>query len=1047
MATSKQLEQAFRADASSEIIAIPTRLDNETGQHVILWRDIQQYFEDAIGIVNNGEAVQFLADDKLNDYLPLRIAHHPGIELVVVTGDTGGHATHSPAEWDFQSNDRDNLSRKLGILSINNASLPILPGGKAINELMHAKQNSPRTLSDGYNMDPDVRSRVLLERVVQMQEANNQRQQQLIRMHQQSLHMQQQTLDRMGIIQGSIQTLVTQTYELHEYPIPRLFIVLPNSTRDASLKLLPHHFRLYFLCECGIHTVHEDSTTPHEIHLAKHNGYDIDNPTEFFDKYGTYVLALMHMFKMGVSTAGLVVPSLASFKIEKEEELGEFPQLLDCMRNIVPLVDDSIAFLENLKGVSGESTMKDSMQVNRMEIVEKVDLKHLESHLKIKDDDVVLGNLHRIVTSKGHVKWVCSDHHRASSQQPASTKLREVVTAHNGTLKEDVGEIRIDFSSSHAAKQFYNALNGVCWIQKLRIGLLWDASMDELKRLAETVTKANIIDLTIEGGALLGRNVDMLHRFNRFDPLWQLRTSEKLQTLRLVLFKDLFYRLSPNAFLPSPKLRTLKLHSPIDGGVHPWKTNLQKVLESCPNINEFGLRLQDQELVVQAMNDILAKLPNLRSLELYFGEFHTAATVAQGKVRAIQLYQPFTKDLIAEDSNYKTYSKVLDEKLILAQAQETMHQNSVLSEIRIGYHQADVNSMIKAIVSTRQDIMVTGKGTALRKVIFTRIQESDDTQPVEITMDFTVKPESPFDLSVKTGKGGFGTSSTNFFRDYGWCIKALDARNEGFDDKIAELLDRSTKEKGSRLESLALNTKVLSQVGLDQMDQVISRSQSLQQFLVDCQSLDIELEREKGKWVSRHGKQLTGLSLQGDGSGPATKWLIEAFPTRLTLPKLIDLQLVLPCRSDLQDSHLYISWITTMVSAPSSRMTAVSSPSSKIESTAMGPSDVARNNLETWPSLSKLVLRLEKLAREDWAKVIGAIDFSALEVLDLTGTNFAVEELDHLIKRISDVDGVAPLKTLDLSLSTLSNYAHLNGLHPMVDKIKENAPHATIKGL
>ena len=67
MATSKQLEQAFRADASSEIITIPTRLDNETRQHVILWRDIQQYFEDAIGVANSGESVQFLADDKLNE--------------------------------------------------------------------------------------------------------------------------------------------------------------------------------------------------------------------------------------------------------------------------------------------------------------------------------------------------------------------------------------------------------------------------------------------------------------------------------------------------------------------------------------------------------------------------------------------------------------------------------------------------------------------------------------------------------------------------------------------------------------------------------------------------------------------------------------------------------------------------------------------------------------------------------------------------------------------------------------------------------------------
>ncbi|KAG0376463.1 hypothetical protein BGX24_007725 [Mortierella sp. AD032] len=80
------------------------------------------------------------------------------------------------------------------------------------------------------------------------------------------------------------------TYELHEYPIPRLFIILPKDISEGKPAGLPNnHFQLYFLCECGEHTkmLYGDNTNiPHLIHIAKHEGYDLQRPTEFFQKYG-----------------------------------------------------------------------------------------------------------------------------------------------------------------------------------------------------------------------------------------------------------------------------------------------------------------------------------------------------------------------------------------------------------------------------------------------------------------------------------------------------------------------------------------------------------------------------------------------------------------------------------------------------------------------------------------------------------------------------------------------------------------------------------------
>ncbi|KAF9363666.1 hypothetical protein BGX34_003599 [Mortierella sp. NVP85] len=76
--------QAFRSRSSSKLISIPTRHDTRSGKNVVRWKDILQFFKDAQGVMNGGLAVLFLTDDDLEDLIPLRIAHHPGVVLEVV---------------------------------------------------------------------------------------------------------------------------------------------------------------------------------------------------------------------------------------------------------------------------------------------------------------------------------------------------------------------------------------------------------------------------------------------------------------------------------------------------------------------------------------------------------------------------------------------------------------------------------------------------------------------------------------------------------------------------------------------------------------------------------------------------------------------------------------------------------------------------------------------------------------------------------------------------------------------------------------------------
>lgn len=59
--------QAFRAKNSSEVTTIPTRHDPRTGQRVVRWIDIQQYFKNAQGLLNGEDAVLFLINDDLEE--------------------------------------------------------------------------------------------------------------------------------------------------------------------------------------------------------------------------------------------------------------------------------------------------------------------------------------------------------------------------------------------------------------------------------------------------------------------------------------------------------------------------------------------------------------------------------------------------------------------------------------------------------------------------------------------------------------------------------------------------------------------------------------------------------------------------------------------------------------------------------------------------------------------------------------------------------------------------------------------------------------------
>ncbi|KAF9123415.1 hypothetical protein BGW39_008983 [Mortierella sp. 14UC] len=384
---------------------------------------------------------------------------------------------------------------------------------------------------------------------------------QSVELQERSLKMQQKALDRLALIQNKVAAILTQTYELHEYPIPRLFIVLPkeDTTRTEKVtrgikNIFTKQFKLYFLCECGDHTKPADGRPQnphlkHEIHLARHDGYDIDRPIEFFEKYGSYILTVLLMLKYGVTIAGVIVPPLSQLKIV--DGLRDIVEDIDnVLKDIGPKVDSSIAYIEGLTGMQSQlstsdpdATFTDSVILDGLEALEGADLRQLESFLKSSDEGRVLGNLYRVVTSEGHVKWVCLDHYRENYRVKAAQDLRDAVEEIKGKYNEATGSVEIQLGTPIAARKFYSALESSRFVQELDVTFDWSPTMQEFRDLRDAIKSTNIHHVRLQGNGLDVPLSDLFNNGRRSDPILQMMSGGKVQSLVLDGWEDFLDRI------------------------------------------------------------------------------------------------------------------------------------------------------------------------------------------------------------------------------------------------------------------------------------------------------------------------------------------------------------------------------------------------------------------------------------------------------------------------------------------------------------------------
>ncbi|KAG0270948.1 hypothetical protein BGZ95_001322 [Linnemannia exigua] len=189
-----------------------------------------------------------------------------------------------------------------------------------------------------------------------------------------------------------------------------------------------------------------------DIHLAHHEGYEISRPITFFEHYGPYALAILRILKHTWTIPSVVTP----------ETQGS----LDDVVRRVEAVDMSIGFLEQklddtkaLDEKGDREDRKEERVFERLVALEGADLRRLETFLRNKDKDKILGNLYRITTEVGHVKWVCRDHYRQGYCNTASSSPLQSSEANGANYDPLIDDVTVELKLRTAPRDFLSRVS------------------------------------------------------------------------------------------------------------------------------------------------------------------------------------------------------------------------------------------------------------------------------------------------------------------------------------------------------------------------------------------------------------------------------------------------------------------------------------------------------------------------------------------------------------------------------------------------------------
>jgi hypothetical protein len=175
-----------------------------------------------------------------------------------------------------------------------------------------------------------------------------------------------------------------------EVECPNTFILLPRSRASFNPKnWISQSYKLHLLCQ--------HPSGPHR--LNEHDGYDLDQPKEWWGKVSPWLKHIITLLKHGVPLAGAVGAVINTVDFQSfEAEIYLLDKIAEDIHNIVESDPSSFEY----KHAYGEQE----------EIIIGPALRALYNFLKEKDKTQFWGGLQKVITPDGNILWLCEKHAR-----------------------------------------------------------------------------------------------------------------------------------------------------------------------------------------------------------------------------------------------------------------------------------------------------------------------------------------------------------------------------------------------------------------------------------------------------------------------------------------------------------------------------------------------------------------------------------------------------------------------------------------------------------
>ncbi|KAF9428138.1 hypothetical protein BGZ76_002039 [Entomortierella beljakovae] len=300
--------------------------------------------------------------------------------------------------------------------------------------------------------------------------------------HEESLREQRLLMER-GLevankIKRSIDAVFSKKYKYRESRAPRLFIVLPELEETGArpgLKL-SGRYRLFYLCECGKHTMRGRDDEHHRVHLADHEGYSIKMTASCFREFGPYILTMLQMLKHGYNS--------------KDNGIEVLP--LEMMEPV-----DKQSIRRYLK-LPGSATVKNAVDMMIAVLKNKLNT----------DDDHGINPNSTIYLEFGHLKNFLENHHSPAAhneghhgtnlrglekQQERSKSLEIIQRDGNGTYYPERGRIKYTAKGKSGMKDFIKAFSTTHGVHDLFLSLDYNVPYGEIKSSAKAILKSKVV--------------------------------------------------------------------------------------------------------------------------------------------------------------------------------------------------------------------------------------------------------------------------------------------------------------------------------------------------------------------------------------------------------------------------------------------------------------------------------------------------------------------------------------------------------------------------